>query len=249
MKATPIREKQINIGSFFVDSRQRLTPNSLLELMQDVAWEHSTSYNVGWEFLQTINLFWALSKMHIKINRLPRWTEEITLRTWGKTPENVIFHRDFEMLDAEGNLLLNATSSWATLAIDTGRVQKLPEEVGYRLPVPPNKYAILEPAPKIQKMEVITPPVFQSVRYSDIDMNQHVNNTKYILWVLNSFDFQFLMENDLSEIIINYISQAKMGDFYAIETVVVAPDHFISLIYSKENREICKVETFWKKGN
>ena len=245
--ATPIREKELIIGSYFVDNRQRLTVPALLGLMQEIAWEHSTSYNAGWDFLQSINLFWALSKMHLKINRLPLWNEVVKLCTWGKQPENVIFHRDFEMYDEQGNLLLTATSVWTTLSTIDGRVQRIPAEVGQRIVVPENRHAIREAAQKIKKIAIVNPPCWHSVLHSDIDMNQHVNNARYVQWVLNHFPHEFQNQHNIKELMINYLSQAKMGDFYAIEQLEEAPEHFISLIYAQnDNREICKVESLWE---
>jgi len=247
--ATPVREKELIIGSYFVDNRQKLTIPALLGLMQEIAWEHSTSYNVGWDFLQSIHLFWALSKMHLKINRLPMWNETVLLRTWGKQPENVIFHRDFEMCDTQGNILLAATSAWATLSTIDGRVERMPAEIGHRIVVPKDRHAIREAAPKIKKIAIHNPPCFYPVLHSDIDMNQHVNNTRYVQWALNHFPHEFQNQNDIKELIINYLSQARMGDLYAIEQIEECPQHFISLIYAQHgNREICKVESLWNKS-
>ncbi|MDR1346364.1 MAG: hypothetical protein LBK03_06645 [Bacteroidales bacterium] len=249
IKATPVREKEIIIGSYFVDNRQRLTLPALLGLMQEIAWEHSTSYNAGWEFLQSVNLFWALSKMHLKINRLPLWNEVVTLSTWGKRPENVIFHRDFEMCDAQGKLLLVATSAWTTLSTVDGRVQCMPDEVHSRIEVPENRHAIREAAPKVRKIPIVNAPCWHPVLHSDIDMNQHVNNTRYVLWALNNCSHEFQNQFEIKEIIINYLSQAKMGDFYAIEQLQESFQHFMFLIYSQNhNAEICKIESFWDKG-
>jgi acyl-ACP thioesterase len=247
--ATPVREKELTIGSYFVDNRQRLTVPALLGLMQEIAWEHSTSYNAGWNFLQSINLFWALSKMYLKINRLPLWNEVVILRTWGKQPENVIFHRDFEMCDAQGNMLLTATSAWATLSTIDGKVQRMPAEVTHRIVVPENRHAIREAAPKVKKISVVNSPCWHPVLHSDIDMNQHVNNTRYVQWALNNFSHEFQNRNEIKELVINYLSQTKIGDFYAIEQLEEIPKHFISLIYAQNgNTEICKVESFWKES-
>jgi acyl-ACP thioesterase len=47
------------------------------------------------------------------------------------------------------------------------------------------------------------------VRYSDLDLNNHVNNTSYILWVEN-----ILRENNFStnELLINYQAECMLGD-------------------------------------
>ncbi|MEP0711288.1 MAG: hypothetical protein ABJC55_05130, partial [Algoriphagus sp.] len=47
------------------------------------------------------------------------------------------------------------------------------------------------------------------VRYSDLDLNNHVNNTSYVRWVEN-----ILRENgcDTPRFLINYLAECGMGD-------------------------------------
>jgi acyl-ACP thioesterase len=54
-------------------------------------------------------------------------------------------------------------------------------------------------------------------------MNQHTNNAKYLQWLFDSVDYQSFSIGNIKEIIINYLSQAKEGDEYAIFTEETGP--------------------------
>ena len=51
-----------------------------------------------------------------------------------------------------------------------------------------------------------------TVEYTDLDMNQHVNNAVYAKWAASLFDLDFRMIHDLKSIQINYLTAAKYGN-------------------------------------
>ena len=82
MEPLPILEKQLIIPSYFVDDRSQMTVCSLFQLMQEMSDRHATILGAGWHSLRERGFFWVITKIQMKINRLPKWTEEVTIRTW-----------------------------------------------------------------------------------------------------------------------------------------------------------------------
>ncbi|MEG1556302.1 MAG: thioesterase [Bacteroidales bacterium] len=242
-------EKKIKIPSYLVDNQLNLTPTSLLSLMQEVAGEHSNLYNIGWYFLSQYHMFWALIKLHIKIERMPIWNEEILCTTWEKTHDFIIQPRDYEIFDSEGKLLIAATSSWVILDQEHGKPQKI-DHFRNIMREQQDIHAIVEKAPKINKIDLPEKErcVFKPVLHSDLDMNDHVNNTKYAQWLVDDMGHLFSQTHLLKELFINYIAQAKCGEYYAIQTEEKAPNNFISsIITQEESREICRLQTIWEE--
>ena len=58
----------------------------------------------------------------------------------------------------------------------------------------------------------------RSVRYNDIDLNGHLNNTKYIDYIIDTHDINFYKKYRVNEILINYEKEIKNGDRVAIFT-------------------------------
>ncbi|MDL2308666.1 hypothetical protein LJC53_03670 [Bacteroidales bacterium OttesenSCG-928-C03] len=242
-----IYEQDFTIYSYLTDCNGYLAPKQLLSLMQEVAWAHVDKHNIGWDYLFQFNQFWALTRLHVKILRMPKWNEKIKIKTWGKLSEMLTHYRDHEVLDEDGNLIIAATSTWVILDFTTGRPQRV-ENLPTYLYVNEHRNAIVENAPKIKRVSFAeNERVFQPVLFSDIDVNQHVNNSFYLQFAIDALDFDYVKNHRVSEIFLNFTWQAKAGDCYAVQSSEIAPDDIVSFIFSKEEgRELARVRTKWE---
>ena len=241
--------QSFTIPSYQVDRYKRLTVSYLLNLMQEVAWQHSTACGAGWQDLKKENCFWALTKMRIHILRMPEWLETIQLQTWGKPGPYVVQPRDFEMYDADGNLLMQATSDWVILDFPTFRPQRL-EHFNDRIACLADRHAIEAPAPKILPLKKPDEGPVRAVLFSDIDVNQHVNNVKYVQWMLDSLPAEFVEQHTLKDLAINFVMQAKLGDAYRVVHDETAPDTIETAIrLAADGHDFCRLRTVWKNVN
>ena len=214
--------------------------------MQEVAWEHVEKHQVGWDYLNQQNQFWALIRLHVKIFRMPKWKETVKLRTWGKLSEGVSHFRDHEMLDKEGNIIIAATSTWVILDFTTGRPQKA-TNLPSHLYVNEYKNAIIENAPKIKNISFPKEKrEYKPVLYSDIDINQHVNNSKYLQFVIDALPFDYVQKHTLKEFYLNFTRQAKPGEIYTVLYEEIEKNNFIFNIYLQNGGELAKVQTIWE---
>jgi acyl-ACP thioesterase len=235
-----------DIASYHADFTHQLTPASLFCFLQESAWRHADSKGFGFSHLAVRNEFWVLAKMHVLINRMPNWTEKIRSETWGKQPELLTAFRDFEFFDKDNQSIIRATSSWHILDMQTHR----PTTLSYFADDFPivDRYAIAEKPQKIQ------PPPSNSVRSaiypvlpSDIDMNQHVNNTRYVQWAMDCIPFEFQKQHFLNEISVNFLSEARIGENYYVEIYQNEQNLTHIILSEKENRKLAAVQSVWKK--
>lgn len=240
-------EHKFRITSYDVDCDMNLAVDKLLGYMQDTALRQTNEMGIGLEYLGQRNFFWALSKILVRISRMPKWDEEITVRTWARPHDIFTQPREFEIEDSAGSVIVRATSSWIILDGATGKFLKL-EQFDERLHYLENKVAIDGTAPKIRKPDFDTAPsAFFKVRRSDLDWNHHVNNTKYIQWLFDSEEFANVCTSSLAEISVNYVSQTRLGEEYSIQTKETEAGTRVSDLIAKEgNREICRIETKFK---
>lgn len=239
-----IYEQKFYIYSYLVDDKQFLTLSYLMCFLQEAAWAHSNNVNVGWSFLQSKNMFWALTKFYLHIERLPKWEEEIFVKTWAKPVELIIHPRDFEVFDSNGNSIIKASSEWVILDRTNFRPQKHVFDDEDRMIA--SIHAIETKIPKVQKLDLNDASVFNKVLHSDIDMNQHVNNTRYLTWAIDEYDPQFVQNHNIKTCVINFVSQATIGEKYAIKKTEIAPNQFVSTIVSEEGlKELCRIQLNW----
>jgi acyl-ACP thioesterase len=221
-------------------------PSTLFCFLQESAWRHANSKDFGWERLAERNEYWILAKVHVQINRMPKWPEKIRCETWGKAPELLTAFRDYEFFDANHQPVIRATSSWHILDMQTHRPKTLTTfaddfPVVDRQAIADKPQKIKPPASDCERSTVFT------VHLSDLDLNMHVNNTKYVQWAIDCIPFDFQEQHQLHEINVNFLSQSSLGETYFIETYQnnLTFTHFI--LSEKDSRKLAAVQSVWNK--
>ena len=85
------------------------------------------------------------------------------------------------------------------------------------------------------------------VTYGDLDINGHVNNVRYIDWILNGLPYDYLKTHELKEMEINYLAEASYDDEILVSSEKKEASHFFhSLIRNGDNTEFCRARTAWE---
>ena len=185
------------------DLNEKWRPSAVLETMQDTAGAHSLLLGCGRDQLIKNNIVWVLSRCELHMERYPTAGEQITVHTF-PTPTRVFFFpRYYIFTDSRGEMIGKAGSLWLLLDLQT-RHMLPPGEVARLIPdnkdlsIPMNLPATVG---KLQGEEFASEyhPV-----YTDLDVNGHVNNTRYADWLCNSLGIQTMKEYEPDRIILNY---------------------------------------------
>ena len=185
------------------DSDQNLNAkiSTLFVLMQDIAMEHAEALNIGKEATMDKGNMWVITRYSLSINRLPRYLEEITVSTYPGDDMKFIFPRYYEMKDKYGKTILTASATWMVLTKATHQVNFNPFS-GIKLPT--EHHDEEEPLPSKITPEATTLIDTRKVRNSDVDINNHLNNTRYIEYLTDSHDFDFYRSHEVSHIVLEY---------------------------------------------
>jgi acyl-ACP thioesterase len=188
----------------------------------------------------------VLAKVKVLLYDYPQWNDELRIDTWSKEPELLTAYRDFEGYDKRCRSLFSATSAWHILSESAHRPQRV-DTLKHSFLIPENKHAIAEKLNKIPAPEMTTATAPQKVLWSDIDINMHVNNSRYVQWVMDSFPVDFLLAHQVVEIEVNFLQQAVLGDQYYINTQKISPAEFISSVVRVEGqKELARVRMVWR---
>jgi medium-chain acyl-[acyl-carrier-protein] hydrolase len=88
------------------------------------------------------------------------------------------------------------------------------------------------------------------VRYSDIDMHHHANNTKYIEWIVDSYPLEMNQTHHIHSFEINFLSESSHEDEISIHTEPLgdSPAAFLHSVFRKnDGRELCRAKASWKR--
>ena len=184
--------------------------SAVLEAMQEAAGAHCLLLGCGREELLKKNIVWVLSRSEIHMTRYPRIGEKITLHTFPMPNRICFFPRYYIFTDERGELIGKAGTLW--LLLDTQTRKMLPPgDVGRLIPdnrdltVPMNLPATVG---NLQGEEFVSEymPV-----YTDMDVNGHVNNTRYADWLCNVFGMETMSRFDPETVIFNYNHEILPG--------------------------------------
>ncbi|KAJ6910710.1 hypothetical protein NC652_021386 [Populus alba x Populus x berolinensis] len=128
-------------------------------------------------------------------------------------------------------------TTWVMMNQKTRRLSKMPEEVMAEIsPWFIEKQAIQEDVPeKISKLDSKAKYVNPNLKRSDLNMNQHVNNVKYVRWMLETPDL-FLESHQLSSIILEY--RRECGGSNIVQSLCESDEDGILNSGLKQNNDI-----------
>lgn len=203
----------------------------------EVATLHAESWDVGYTELIKNHLAWVLSRLTIEVTRFPAINENYTLLTWIESYNKHFSARNFELIDGEGRTFGFARTIWVVLDLSTRRSSDMSrlENLGTLVldrPCP------IEPFSHI-KVDTEQKLLSYPVRYSDIDLNRHVNSMRYIEHILDLYPFSWYDCYRVSRFEIAFAHEARPGidiDVYARQTT--ATDHCVELRH--EESCLCK---------
>lgn len=242
-------EKEYLVHVYETSANGKLTLAGLFNYLQDTASDHAEKLNFGRDDLLKNNQIWVLSRIYAVIDKLPDWNDIITVRTWPSGIDKILALRDFKIFDHNKLPIASATSSWAIIDRSTKRVQR-PDDIITKF----HEYFDIERTLKrnASKLDPVSKdgylsPVFK-VKFSDLDVNLHVNNVKFLQWVTDSYPLDFILTNTPMSVEINYLAESMCGD--EIKILITqeqesdnAWNH--SIIRANDNRELCRIRIKW----
>lgn len=149
----------------------------IFDLFQDLADTHAAEMGLGYEYGISRGIGWVGANYAVKVKRMPALNESFTLATWPSDKTLITGIREFSAIDEQGKPLFYASSQWALINLATKRPVKIEGNVpAYDvLPERMVETAFANPAlPERTDFSAAFP-----VRWSEIDLNKHVNNTNY----------------------------------------------------------------------
>lgn len=203
--------------SFKVSSKdctkhKRIKLPNLLDHMQEAAWSNAIALGFSSIDLMENNITWVMNRMQIEFFRLPEHREKVKVETWPAGMDKYFTKRDFRVWDANDEILVQATSNWLVMDMDTRKLIAIPEyikEAGFV--VDRNNMAPIDGKVKFDPAKAEYAKDID-VSWFDIDLNDHVNNIKYYQWILDSLPYEVLDRKRLKKIDITFRQEGKLGD-------------------------------------
>ena len=191
----------------------RLKLSALLHFAQTAAEGHCQELSLGWEALNSQNLFWAVVRHKVQIFRLPVIGETVTVKTWPMPTTRTAYPRACAGYDEKGNELFRSISLWVLMDCNT-RAMVLPGKSGVEVTGTLTGSELAPPASLAPQH--YNSQTMRQVTFSQLDRNGHMNNTKYLDWVEDLLSSSFHQHHTAKELTICYLNEAREGQNIAL---------------------------------
>lgn len=160
------------------------------------------------DMLERYNLVWIITDYDIDVIRLPKFGEEMTIETEALSYNRLFCYRRFTIYDEAGNAIINMLATFVLMDRDSRKVHAVEPKIVAPYEAEFSKKLIR--GPKYPELKDSTSKDYH-VRFYDLDMNGHVNNSKYLDWIFEVMGADFLMEHIPRKIHLKYVKEVRPG--------------------------------------
>ena len=158
--------------------------------------------------LENYNLVWIITDYNMKIEHLPVFDEKITIETYAKSHNRLFCYRAFNIKDEAGNTIIEMVATFVLMDRDTRKVHPVMSEITDAFDSELSKTMLR--GPRFKELEGGVEQEYR-VRFYDLDMNGHVNNSKYLDWVFEVMGADFLTHHGPKKVHLKYVKEVLAG--------------------------------------
>ncbi|MDR1505435.1 MAG: acyl-[acyl-carrier-protein] thioesterase [Prevotella sp.] len=242
---TPIGRYEFGIDAYLTDFRGKATLPMIGGFMLQAATKHAEERGFGYSAMTSQQRVWVLSRIVIEVFEYPKNDTVMVLKTWVASVNRLFTERHFSFEDEQGREIGFAKSLWASIDLVTRKPTNVLELEGLSDYITEKENPI-EGMTRIPALkddyEVATDFV---VKYSDVDINKHLNSMKYIEHFVDVFDIDMFREKEIRRIEINYISEGRYGTKLDI-LKRTEKDNIFVLEMKDGDMTVCSTRVTWK---
>lgn len=227
---------------FHVDFNGQLTMGVLGNHLLNCAGFHANDRGFGIATLNEDNYTWVLSRLAIELDEMPYQYEEFGVQTWVENVYRLFTDRNFEITNKEGKTIGYARSVWAMINLNTRKPADLLTLHGGSIV----DYVCDKPCPieKPSRIKVNTEIVSSALtaKYSDIDINGHVNSIRYIEHILDLFPVELYKTKRIRRFEMAYVAESYYGDKLSFYQEEVGDSEFHVEVKKNDQEIACRAK-------
>ena len=190
----------------------KIKNRAILEVLENAACYHSDLVGYGVNNIKETKVTWILLDWKLKVINRPTYGQLLTVNTWGKGMNKFFTYRDYEIYDNNNNLCAIATSKWALIDTEKGKMSRLTENIinAYK----PEKKTVFEEKSldKVKVPEEFSNTIKYEVIRKDIDINKHMHNLYYLDLAYEALPDEIYNKRPFDFVRITYKKEIKLGE-------------------------------------
>jgi medium-chain acyl-[acyl-carrier-protein] hydrolase len=183
----PVYECSLRVNACDTDGTGKLRISSVFNHIQNIAAVHAEGLGAGLEQMLKLGMIWVLSWVKLEFVFFPMFGEQFSAKTWPKCQYKLFSIRDFLFFGKSGDVFCKGTTAWLLVDLKTKKA-KSPRVVIENIPYQERENALSCYPERFSSGHNCRAVFARQIRYSDLDINRHVNNAKYIEFLIDCFD-------------------------------------------------------------
>lgn len=216
-------EEKYNVKFHDTNSNEIVDPSHILKFMQETSMRHMKARKPSYEELFEEKKAFILSNIRIEMYNPIYAYQDISAKTWACPSRGFSFMRSYS-IEANGEIMAEAHSTWALVNTEDKKLYKVSE-------VDLGNYDMDEPVTLAHPLRIRIPNEVPlsltsefTVRYTDTDLNGHMNNTNYPNMLVNALpNPEKIMVKSLA---ISFLSDIKAGESVKIYMAKTDGKHY-----------------------
>ena len=220
-------QENYNVKFHDTDVNEVISASNILKLMQETSMRHMKARKLSYEELLSDKKAFILSNIRLEIYNPIYAYEDVEVKTWACPSRGFSFLRSYS-IERNGETMAEANTTWALVSTEARRLYKVTD-------VDLSNYDTEEQLTLENPLRIRIPAEAQlsligeyTVRYTDTDLNGHMNNTNYPDMLVNCMANPEKIR--IKSIAISFLSDIKRGESVKIYTVKTDGKHYFRSI-------------------
>ena len=219
-------ETDLRVDSRDVDLFNHCRPSALLGILQEAATQAALALEVdGPRLLKNYNCLWMVTRTWAELDAPLHWNDTVRVKTWHRGASGASTYRDFDLF-RDGKPVGQGVMQWVMVDADSRKLFRMKDLTefqgtdGGEL----NKSVRLH---RVAMPDAFDRRVRRDLRYSDTDINGHINNIHYADYACDSLHLERMERGKfVRSLQIGYVSECRAGETLWVDTAVRGDEWF-----------------------
>ncbi len=186
-----------------IDFTEKLAMHGIVHYMQQVAANHAIKLGFSYyKNMEKYKYYWVISRVKFEMYKYPNWQDQMAIETYPGGYDKLFAVRLFDLFAENGEKIGHIIGNYILMDAKTQRPVKIKGIQG-----PMDVLDFPYEGEKLDKLVLPTKSIKQDIRkarYTEIDVNKHMNNAYYVKWVLDMIDLEDFKHKEIKSLLLNY---------------------------------------------
>lgn len=242
-----IKSVERRVSYYDCDNNSRLRPSNILRYFAEISTRDLDKGFKNISKMDELGYGWMLARWKVSIDKYPKTGDKILMETWVSKVNKFYMHREYIIKDMDENILIKGSGLWIFIDTAKRKLIRLTDEFF--------DMDFIHDKSNFEDFYTFTDDDYRvesklKVRRSDIDANQHVNNIKYLDWIMESVPEEIYLGHTISEFDIQYKKEIQYPAEVLIYSGCEDKSEYLELIHNivkeSSDKTNCFIKTKWK---